>query len=129
MPKQSHRNTRGNRARTLDYDRVPEVEEATGETPNIKREFILTPSGDDTLYQIVRILSKGTGTNPTNSHILRVILKAVGHALPEIEKEVSKLEGLKRPSNARGNEAEREEYEHRLASAILLGIQASKPMK
>lgn len=103
--------------------------EANGETPTIKREFILTPSADATLSQLVQLLSQATHTNITNSHFLRSVLKALAHALPEIEHQATLLGTLKRPSNARGNEPRREEYERRLAAAMLAGLQATRRLE
>lgn len=95
-----------------------------GDVPNIKREFILTRGADDTLQDAVRILSRATGANLTNSHFLRAVLKAVQLAMPELEREAAKLGKLKRPSNARGNEAERDEYEDRLSEAVHSAIRS-----
>jgi hypothetical protein len=95
-----------------------------GDIPNIKREFILTRVADDTLQDAVRLLSRATGANLTNSHFLRAVLKTVQLAMPALEREAAKLGKLKRPSNARGNEAEREEYEERLAEAVHSAIRS-----
>jgi hypothetical protein len=96
----------------------------TGETPDIKREFILTGSADATLREAVSILSRATGTDVTNSHFLRSLLKVLAAALPEIEREAARTGRLKRPGNARGREAERESYKRRLAEALLAGMAA-----
>jgi hypothetical protein len=99
----------------------------TSTTPIIKREFMLTPAADDTLFQAVRVLSRATGTNLSNSHFLRVMLKVVAEAMPQIEKEASRLGKLKRPGNAPGNQPEREEYEQRIAVAVAAAIAAATP--
>lgn len=91
-------------------------------TPIIKREFMLTPSADDTLFQAVRTLSRATGTNLSNSHFLRVMLKVVADAMPQIEEEASRLGKLKRPGNAPANQPDREEYEQRIAEAVATAI-------
>jgi hypothetical protein len=126
MAKQLRKQSRNRRGAEFDLDPPPQdrnhAKEATGETPDIKREFILTASADETLHQGVRIFSRATGTDLTNSHFLRVLLKTVEHALPELEKEASRIGRLKRPSNAKGHEADREEYERRLAQALLVAI-------
>jgi hypothetical protein len=92
--------------------------EPTGETPTIKREFILTPQADETLKHLVDVFSRATGTQVTNSHLLRAALKALAEAMPAIERGASELGRLKRPSNARGREAERERYEEAIARAL-----------
>ena len=50
---------------------------------------------------------------------MRAMLRAFRHALPEIEREAAALGTLKRPRNASGQEAERDEFEARLAAAPL----------
>jgi hypothetical protein len=97
----------------------------TGEIPDIKREFILTESADETLDQTVRLFSRATGANVSNSHFLRALLQVVSQAMPEIERQVVHLPKLKRPSNGRGRVAEREEYERKLAEVLHAGIRAS----
>jgi hypothetical protein len=99
----------------------------TGETPDIKREFILTRVADDTLREAVRLLSRATGTDVTNSHFLRALLEVVAQAMPELEQGATGLGRLRRPSNARGNEAARESYERRLAEALRAGLRARRP--
>ena len=105
------------------------LSEPTGETPDIKREFILTQTADDALGHLTALYSKATGTNVTNSHFLRAVLKALAHAMPDVEKQAWQIGKLRRPSNARGKEAEREEYEKRLAAALLAGVRACLPME
>jgi hypothetical protein len=100
---------------------------ATGETPDVKREFILTQTADDTLGHVVTLYSKATGTQVSNSHFLRALLKALAQVLPDLEREAWQLGRLRRPSNARGREAEREEYERTLAGALLRGLRTAPP--
>jgi hypothetical protein len=103
--------------------------ESTGETPDIKREFILTQSTDDALGHLTSLYSKATGTNVTNSHFLRALLKALMHAMPEVERQAWQIGKLRRPSNARGREAERDEYEKRIAASLLAGMRACLPLE
>jgi hypothetical protein len=98
----------------------------TGEPVNRTREFHLTASADATLKQAVEIYNAATGSNITNSHFFRAVLMAVAQAMPELEREAAKLGLMKRPSNAPGHEAERDEFERRLAHAFLAGIQACR---
>lgn len=107
---------------------LPSVPRARGETPDTKREFILTPSADETLKDVVRAISKATGANLTNSHFLRAVLKVIAHAMPDLEREAGRIGRLPRPSNARGKEPDREEYEAKLASALLAALRACPPM-
>jgi hypothetical protein len=103
------------------------VQEPTGETPDIKREFILTQTADDALGHLTSLYSKATGTHVTNSHFLRAVLTALSHAMPEVERQAWQIGKLRRPSNARGKEAERDEYERRLAASLLAGMRACLP--
>jgi hypothetical protein len=56
------------------------------------------------------------------------MLKVVEHAMPEIEREASLLGKLKRPSNARENQAEREEFEQKIAEALATALQSCPPL-
>jgi hypothetical protein len=106
----------------------PGADPELADTPSIKREFMLTPLADDSLHDAVRVLSRATGTSLSNSHFLRVVLKVVEHAMPEIEREASRLGKLKRPSNARENQAEREEFEQRIAEAVAAALHTCPPL-
>jgi hypothetical protein len=99
----------------------------TGETPDIKREFILTRSADESLSHLTTLYSRATGTNVTNSHFFRAVLQTLMHAMPEIEQQAWQIGRLRRPSNARGREAERDEYERRIAASLLAGMRVSRP--
>lgn len=96
----------------------------TGEPANRKREFVLTPTADETLTQLLSVFGRGTGSKLTNSHVLQAVLHAVRHAMPELEKQAARLGPLRRPSNARGNEAERDELEKKLAACLVAGMRA-----
>ena len=106
----------------------PGADPELADTPSIKREFMLTPLADDSLHNAVRVLSRATGASLSNSHFLRVMLKIVEHAMPEIEREASRLGKLKRPGNARESQAEREEFEHKIAEAVAAALQSCPPM-
>jgi hypothetical protein len=97
--------------------------------PNIKREFILTRTADETLFAAVRLFSRATGANLTNSHFLRILLKNIAYAMPALEQEVAKIGELKRPSNARGNEPVREEYEQTLAEVVHAALRSCPPIE
>lgn len=117
------------RAALVEPATAPKVIEPTGETPDIKREFILTQTADDALGHLTALYSKATGTNVTNSHFLRAVLKTLMHGMPELEKQAWQIGKLKRPSNARGNESERDDYEKRIAASLLAGMRACLPME
>lgn len=95
--------------------------------PSIKREFMLTRLADENLHEAIRVLSRATGTTLSNSHFLRVMLKVVANAMPDIQREASRLGKLKRPGNARENQAEREEYELKLAKAVAAALKSAPP--
>jgi hypothetical protein len=104
------------------------ADEALTETPTIRRQFILTPSTDLTLKHIVALYSKATGSELTNSHVLRALLKAIEHAMPQLEHEAEQMGKLKRPKNDRANEAHRDEFERKLASCIVAGMHGAPDM-
>ena len=106
----------------------PGADPELADTPSIKREFMLTPLADDSLHNAVRVLSRATGASLSNSHFLRVVLKIVEHAMPEIEREASRLGKLKRPSNARENQPEREEFEQKIAEALATALHSCPPL-
>jgi hypothetical protein len=56
-----------------------------------------------------------------------VLLKTVEHVMPELKGEVSQLGKLKRPSNARTNQLEREEFERTLAAAVVSAFRKCRP--
>ena len=104
------------------------ADEALTETPTIRRQVILTPSADLTLKHMVALYSKATGSELTNSHVLRALLKAIEHAMPQLEHEAEQMGKLKRPKNDRANEAHRDEFERKLASCIVAGMHDAPDM-
>jgi hypothetical protein len=60
---------------------------------------------------------------------LRALLHVLARATPEIEREAMQLGKLRRPGNARGREAEREEYERKLGEVLHAGIRACPPSR
>ena len=98
---------------------------ATGELANITRQFILTESTDEVLQQLVQLYSRAAGSQLTNSHVLRAILKGIVHAMPELEREVGRMGKIKRPQNIRGKEHERESFEKKIAAAFVSGMRAA----
>ena len=114
-----------NQGRIVGSDQAVTAGVPTGEFANITRQFILTPSTDEILKRLIVVYNRASGANLTNSHLLRAILKAVAHAMPELEREATRLRALKRPSNARGKEALREDFEQKLAAAFVAGMRAA----
>ena len=100
----------------------PRTGEATGEPANVTREFVLTPSANKTLDELIGIYEAATGADLTRSHVLRAVLMAVRDALPAIKSEARHIGPLKRPSNARGCEADRDEFERQIAQAFKAGM-------
>lgn len=84
-----------------------QANEPTGELANITREVVLTPSTAKTLDELESILSTALGCELTRSHVARALFVAVKESLPRIATEAMKLGPMKRPSNAKGFEAER----------------------
>jgi hypothetical protein len=99
--------------------------ERTAEPIDRQREFQLTRSADETLEDLMLIYKRATGAEVTRSHILRAILKAVSERMPELKREAQAIGPLKRPSNARGFEDAREEFEEQIKTAFLRGVTES----
>lgn len=98
----------------------------TGEPTNIYRQFILTGSTDETLKRLLSIYSKATGLDLKASEVVRAVLMALEHAVPEIEREAGRIGRLKRHKNERGNEDLRNQLERRIAGSIIAGTRAAK---
>jgi hypothetical protein len=96
--------------------------------PDIKREVQISPMLDDALREAVRLLSRATGSNPSNSHLIRALLMAVAHAMPEIQQESQKIGRLERPSNVQTSREARELYERKLAVALVAAIKSAPPL-
>lgn len=88
----------------------------------VKREFVLTPTTEETLTRLVHVYRNATGTRLSNSHVIRIVLRGIAHGLDAIEREASHLGLLKLPSNAKGREAEREQFETALASTFVAAM-------
>ena len=98
----------------------------TGEAADVKREFTLTRSSDATLDELVAIYQRTTGCKLHASHVMRAVLRALGEALPEIEREAIALGPLRRPSNATGKESERDAFEARIAASLRAGMRGRR---
>lgn len=107
---------------------APATAAPTGEPADIKREFTLTRATDATLNELLAIYQREAACRLHSSHLMRAILRALGRALPEIEREAARLGALKRPRNAAGQEAERDEFEERLAFSLLAGLRGVRPV-
>lgn len=92
------------------------------ESAVIKREFVLTPATEEALTRLVQVYRNATGTRLSNSHVIRAVLRSVVHGLSAIERETNRLGPLKLPSNAKGREAEREQFETALASSFIAAM-------
>jgi len=97
----------------------------SGEVPDVPRQFTLTTKTDRTLKRLVGTYSEATGMDLKHSELLRALLVAVEHAMPELVREAQGIGPLRRPKNDRGREAEREELERRIAKAFLAGMRAA----
>jgi hypothetical protein len=91
----------------------------------VKREFVLTPSAEQTLADLVALYQRATGTKLTASHVARVMLKGIAHCMESLEREAKYIGLLKLPSNARSKESERERFEDHIAMAFVAGIRGA----
>lgn len=91
----------------------------------IKREFVLTPVTERVLTTLIDSIREATGARVSASHVLRALLLAVEHAQGTIDSEARRVGPLRLPSNARGRNAERAEFERRIAAALAAGMRAA----
>jgi hypothetical protein len=108
----------------LHHNAISAVSRQTGEPADIKREFTLTRGTDDTLSELLALYQRTTGCRLHSSHLMRALLRVLREAMPELEREASALGPLRRPSNASGREAERDEFEAQLAKSLRAGLRA-----
>lgn len=103
----------------------PRAEASTGrvvEPADRQREFQLTRSADETLEDLVLIYKRATGAEVARSHVLRAILKGIAERMPDLRREAQAIGPLRRPSNAKGFEEAREEFEERICDAFVRGL-------
>jgi hypothetical protein len=97
----------------------------SGEVPSIPRQFSLTPKTDRTFKRLIATYAASTGLELKHSELLRAILIAVEHAMPELLREAQEIGALRRPKNDRGREGEREALERRVARGFLAGMRGA----
>ncbi len=97
----------------------------SGEPANLKREFVFSPSTDQTFTRLVDLYRRSTSTRLSSSHVLRAILKGIAHSMDSLDREARRIGPLKLPGNARGREGERERFEERIAEAFVAGVRAA----
>ena len=94
------------------------------ETTAVKREVSLSSEAEKTLSQLVQTYRQATRTRLSNSHVIRALLRGVAHGMSEIQREAELLGTLKLPSNAKGCEHEREQFEDALASSFVSAMRS-----
>jgi hypothetical protein len=104
---------------------IPFADDRTGEPANINREFVLTPSAAETMDRLLSMLRRATKTRMSASHLQRILLSVVERAFDGIARAAEDLPPMKYPSNARGQEVERDRFEARIAEAVYAGIRES----
>lgn len=97
----------------------------TDEPKQVNREFLLSLDTNETCSQLVELFRRSTRTRLSSSHVLRAILKGVAACMGSLEHEIRQLGRLKLPSNARGQERKRDDFEQRLAEAFINGIRSA----
>lgn len=88
----------------------------------IKREFILSNEADETLNELIAILSAGIGSRLTASQIVRALLIAVHGALPAIGAVARRAGPSKRPGNGAAQARDRFAFERRMAAILAEGL-------
>jgi hypothetical protein len=94
----------------------------TGEPVDRQREFQLTRTTDETLEDLVLFYKRSTGAELKRSHVLRAVLKAVAEQMPQLKQSAADIGPLRRPSNAKGFEDAREDFEEQIQEVFLRGM-------
>ncbi len=94
----------------------------TGERANIKRELVLTRSADETLTALVTLFRHATGSKLTHSHVARALLRLLSQRMHSLQIHATTLPRLALPSNARGHEAQRDQFEQILTTALAAAL-------
>jgi hypothetical protein len=99
------------------------------ESTSVMRQFSLSHSTSETLKELVEVYSRASGLDLKLSEVLRAVLVALDHAMPELRREAVHIGRLKRPKHERGNEGLRDELDRKIARAIVAGMRAAKTME
>lgn len=108
---------------TSELPQAPSSVKGAERTSWRKREFTLTEEADATFSEIAALFRDGTGTRMKNSQVFRAIMRAIAPNLQLLREEVSRLGAMRLPSNLPEYEAERVDFEHRLATAFCRAMQ------
>jgi len=100
---------------------------ATGEPANIKRELVLTRSADQTLTALVTLFRNQTGAKLTHSHVARAILRLLSQRMHAVQHQAERMPPLRLPSNARGCEAERDQFEQAITNVLAAACSIPPP--
>lgn len=96
------------------------------EIRNIPREFLLSPSTDETFSRLIELYRRATGARLSGSHLIRALMTGLAACFDALELEARRIGRLKLPANAQGREAERRWFEERIAEAIVNGIRGAR---
>lgn len=88
----------------------------------VKREVVLTEHTAEVLDVLVERLRAATRTRLSASHMLRAMITAVEPALSAVEVEVASSGPWRLPANGEQHDANRAEFERRMADAILAAL-------
>src|SRR5689334_18285996 len=98
---------------------------AVGEASIVKRELVLTERAEQTLMRLLEVYRRATGSRLSASHLARAMLRGVAACMDAVERESQHIGRLRLPSNARGREHQREQFEDILAEAFINGIRSA----
>ncbi len=99
-----------------------EVPRARRRAHPVKREVVLTEHTAEVLDVLVERLRAATRTRLSASHMLRAMITAVEPALSAVEVEVASSGPWRLPANGEQHDADRAEFERRMADAILAAL-------
>ena len=91
-----------------------------------EKRVLLSLTEEAAMNRLVQRLAESGATSVRLSHLLRALVRLVGHVEGELVERVRRATDLVRPSN--GDATALAEYEHRLAQEVAAAVRFSPPM-
>ena len=85
-------------------------------------EIVLSQETNEVVEELYSLFRENTGTNLNKSQLFRSLLRAVKYNMRGIEKQAAHTGALKRPSNNKGFEEDRELFEETIAQVFVRGM-------
>jgi hypothetical protein len=94
---------------------------------SVKRELVLSDEAVQVLDDLIDRLRRATGTRLSCSHAVRAVLLTLAPCLAAIESRVTIAEPWRLPANGSRHDADRANFERRVAAAITSALLDCQP--